>query len=136
TLDGQEIRSFKAGGDHFGNFIQAVRSRKASELNADILEGHLSSALCHLGNISYRLGTLQPFSKQAKAFGDDKEAKETFARMEEHLKENDVPLDSASYRVGRRLAINPKTESFVNDSEADPFLTRDYRAPFIVPSKV
>ena len=34
---------------HFNNFLSAVRSRKAAELNADILEGHLSAALCHLG---------------------------------------------------------------------------------------
>ena len=49
-------QKFKGGGDHFGNFIDAVRSRKHEDLNADILEGHLSSALCHLANISYRLG--------------------------------------------------------------------------------
>ena len=41
-------------GGHFQNFINAVRSRKREELNAEILEGHLSAALCHLGNISYR----------------------------------------------------------------------------------
>ena len=51
------MHEFKGGGDHYGNFLKAVRSRKYEDLNADILEGHLSSALCHLGNISYRLGT-------------------------------------------------------------------------------
>ena len=39
-----------------GNFIAAVRSRKTEDLNADILEGHQSTALCHIANISYRLG--------------------------------------------------------------------------------
>jgi len=134
--NGKEIQHFQGGGDHFGNFVEAVRSRKAPYLNADILEGHLSSALCHLGNISYRLGTLEPFSKKTNAFGDNKEAYETFSRMEEHLKTNKVPLDSTPYRVGRKLAIDPKTETFVGDKEADIFLTREYRAPFIVPEKV
>ncbi len=55
--DGNQVAKFKGGGDHFANFITAVRSRKIEDLNADILEGHLSSALCHLGNISYRLGS-------------------------------------------------------------------------------
>src|ERR1700722_18608174 len=55
TKDGTLIEKFSGGGDHFANFLAAVRSRKAEDLNADILEGHLSSALCHLGNISYRL---------------------------------------------------------------------------------
>src|SRR5205085_232600 len=102
-------------------------SRKADELHGPILDGHLSSALCHLGNISYRLGTLQPFSKQTRAFGDDKAAYETLARMEEHLKENSVPLEETSYRVGRRLTVDPAAEKFVNDTEADSYLTREYR---------
>ena len=55
--DGNKVQEFNGGGDHYGNFLQAVRSRKHEDLHADILEGHLSSALCHLGNISYRLGT-------------------------------------------------------------------------------
>ena len=67
------------GNGHFGNFIAAVRSRKVEDLNADILEGHYSAALCHLANISYRLGQEVPFNKTTKAFGDDKEAYETLA---------------------------------------------------------
>ncbi|MFO0843596.1 MAG: Gfo/Idh/MocA family oxidoreductase [Gemmataceae bacterium] len=60
--DGEVVKKFEGGGDHFGNFIKAVRSRKKEDLNADILEGHLSSALCHLGNVSHRLGKPEPFA--------------------------------------------------------------------------
>jgi predicted dehydrogenase len=134
--DGQIMEVFKGGDDHFGNFVKAVRSRKKEELNADILEGHLSSALCHLGNVSYRLGAEQPLSKQSHAFGDDKAAYETLARMEEHLKENKVPPDGTTCHVGRRLSFDPQAERFVNDSEADALLTREYRKPFVVPEKV
>jgi predicted dehydrogenase len=136
TSDGKEIRRFAGGGDHFANFVKAVRSRKSSDLNADILEGHLSSALCHLGNVSYRLGTMQPFSKETKTFGDDKDAFETLARMNDHLKENKVPLDKTLYHLGRKLAFDPKTETFVGDKEADTYLTRNYRSPFVVPAHV
>ena len=104
------------GEDHFGNFIAAVRSRKVEDLNADILEGHHSAALCHLANISYRLGQDVPFSKSSRHFGDDKEAAETLARMEEHLKENSVPLDGLNYRLGRKLTFDAASESFVGDS--------------------
>ena len=38
------------------NFIKAVKSRKREDLNAEVLEGHLSAAICHTGNISYELG--------------------------------------------------------------------------------
>jgi predicted dehydrogenase len=135
-LKGNVIQTFKGGGDHYGNFLKAVRSRNAAELNADILEGHISSALCHLGNISYRLGSMQPFSKDTRSFGDDKEAYETLARMEEHLKSNHVPLDKGSYHVGPKLSFDPKTETFTNDSAADAYLTRHYRPPFVVPERV
>jgi predicted dehydrogenase len=128
--DGEVIARFAGGEDHFANFVQAVRSRRAEDLNADILEGHLSSALCHLGNVSYRLGTLQPFRKKANAFGDDKEAGATFARMEEHLQDNGIALDGLDYHLGRKLRIDPKTESFVGDQQADQMLTRDYRKGF------
>jgi predicted dehydrogenase len=134
--DGEVIKEFSGKEDHFANFIKAVRSRKVEDLYADILEGHLSSALCHLGNISYRLGTLEPFSKQRRAFGDDKEAYETFARMEEHLKENNVPLEATSYRLGRKLAFDSKTERFVDDADANAMLTREYRKGFEVPARV
>ena len=46
---------FDAGGDHFGNFIECVRSR-TRELVMDILKGIFPCQLCHLANISYRLG--------------------------------------------------------------------------------
>lgn len=124
------------GRGHFANFITAVRSRSQSELNADILEGHYSSALCHLANISYRLGEKVPFNPQTKAFGDNKEAYETLARMEEHLTRNGLKLDSEKYLLGRQLAVDAEKEAFVGDDDANRMLTREYRAPFVVPEKV
>jgi predicted dehydrogenase len=124
------------GKGHFGNFIAAVRSRKVEDLNADILEGCYSAALCHLPNISYRLGQDVPFSKSSGAFGDDKEAAETLGRMEEHLKENGVLLDGLDYRLGRKLTFDAASESFVGDSQANELLTRPYRAPFVVPDHI
>jgi predicted dehydrogenase len=124
------------GKGHFGNFIAAVRSRKVEDLNADILQGHYSAALCHLPNISYRLGEDVPFSRSSGAFGDDKEAYETLARMEEHLKENKVPIDGLNYRLGRKLTFDAASESFVGDPQANELLTRPYRAPFVVPRHI
>jgi predicted dehydrogenase len=125
------------GGDHFANFIAAVRTRRTADLNADILEGHYSSALCHLANVSYRLGEDAAFNPRTKAFGDNNEAYETLARMEEHLgKGNGLKLDGLRYRVGRRLLIDPKTERVQNDAQANALLTRQYRKPFVVPERV
>ena len=134
--DGKLAQRFEGGGNHFRNFLSAMRSRKAEELNGPILEGHLSSALCHLGNISYRLGTDQPFSSRTKAFGDDKEAAESFQRFEEHLAANSLPSDGLRYRLGPRLTLNAAKENFGSNKEANALLTREYRAPFVVPEKV
>jgi hypothetical protein len=136
TPKGEVIKKFSGGENHFGNFIKAVRSRKNTDLNADILEGHLSSALCHLGNVSYRLGTEQSFNKQTKAFGDDKDAADSMERMRDHLKDNSVKLEETNYRIGRKLAFDPKGERFLGDTEADALLTREYRRGFVVPEKV
>jgi len=136
TPKGEVIKKFGGSEDHFGNFIKAVRSRKVEDLNADILEGHLSSALCHLGNISYRLGQDQPFGQSAKAFAKDKDAGATFERMEQHLKDNSISLDETKCRVGRKLNLEPTKETFLGDKEADAMLTREYRKGFEVPAKV
>ncbi len=125
------------GGEHFANFIAAVRSRKVSDLNADVLEAHYSSALCHLANMSYRLGEEVPFNPRTKAFGDNQEAYETLARMEEHLaKDNGLKLDGMKYRLGRKLVVDARKERIVGDDQANAMLTRAYRKPYVVPDKV
>jgi hypothetical protein len=46
----------KAGGDHYANWIKAVRSRNVEDQNGPVETAHLSSALAHLGNIAFRTG--------------------------------------------------------------------------------
>ena len=131
--DGKKIQEFKGGGEdsHFANFVKGVRSRKITDLNADILEGHLSSALCHLGNISYRLGTEATFDKDVTAFTDCKDATEAVVRMQQHLKDNNIDLSTAVGRIGPKLAIDPKTETFLgNNAKANAMLFREYRKGF------
>jgi len=124
------------GGDIFKNFIACVRSRKSEDLDAHILEGHYSSALCHLANISYRLGKDVPYSKQSKALGDDKETVSSLEWFRDTLKDNNLKLDETTYRLGRFLKFDPEKEKFIGDPEADRLLTRPYRKPFVVPEKV
>ncbi len=123
-------------GDIFANFIHCVRTRRTEDLDAHVLEAHYSSALGHLANLSYRLGEDLPFDSKKNAFGDNKIAAETFEKMLDHLKDNDVKLNETNYRVGRLLKIDPMNERIVGDDEANALLTRPYRAPFTVPEKV
>ena len=122
-------------GGHFGNFIDCVRSRKREALNAEILEGHLSSALCHLGNISYRMAQEQPFEKP-KDFGSNETVGDSIMAMLENTKAIGVDPQKATLWVGPKLEFDPQNEKFVNNPKADAFLSRPYRAPFVVPEKV
>jgi predicted dehydrogenase len=66
--------SASIGGDHYQNFIDAVRTRNPGILNCNLDEGHKSSVLCHLANISYRLGRSLKFDSKSERFVDDQEA--------------------------------------------------------------
>ena len=68
------------GGDHFANFIDAVRSRKRADLTAEIEEGAISTTLVHLANISYRLGRSVHFDAASYSCPGDKEANAMFRR--------------------------------------------------------
>jgi predicted dehydrogenase len=137
---GKVVTKFGGGNDqlHFDNFIKVVRSRKREEQNCDIAEGHLSAALCHLANISYRLGAEATFDRDVAALADCKEAGDAVARMRAHLTANKVDLATAVGRIGPKLAIDPKTETFTGSlaSRANPMLFREYRKGFEVKESV
>ncbi len=120
----------------FGNFIQAVRERDTELFLWDLETAHWSSAVCHLGNISYRLGKEVPFGGKAKPFGYNQAANESFERMAEHLKDSGLQLEETTYRVGRMLKLDPEKEKFIGDPEANALLTRPPRPPFVVPERV
>ncbi|MCI0680535.1 MAG: Gfo/Idh/MocA family oxidoreductase [Gemmataceae bacterium] len=129
------------GETHFRNFIAAVRSRRRADLNADVLEGHFSSALCHLANISYRLGENVPFNPRTRAFAGNADATDALERMEAHLSAaapagNGLQLNNLQLRVGPRLTIDARAETITGNDAASRMLFRQYRAPFVVPERV
>lgn len=135
--DGKKIKQFKTteGSGHHANFIKAVRSRNKGDLNAEILDGYLSTALCHLGNISYRLGKIMPADQIADTIKADANLAESFDRFEQHLKANQVDFNATPRILGPSLTMDPDKEIFVGEfsNEANMFLSRDYREPFVVP---
>ena len=134
--DGMELKKWNGADDHYGNFLKAVHSRKHTDLNADILEGHLSSALCHTGNISYRLGQKKSTGEIKESIQGNKVFGEAFGRMIEHLKANEVDLDANKLALGVGLTMDPKSERFVGNDNANTLLTRPYRKPYVVPEQV
>jgi predicted dehydrogenase len=69
-----------SGQSHFQNFIDCVRSRKTENLRASVEDGHFSTTLCHLGNISYRLGRSVKFDGATERFVGDEEADRLLGR--------------------------------------------------------
>src|SRR5437660_1798322 len=62
----------KGSADHYGNFVDCVRSRRAQDIHSPIEEAHISTTLVHLANASYRLGrTLRFDPAQEQVIGDD-----------------------------------------------------------------
>ncbi len=70
----------RAGGDHYANFLKAVQSRKTTDQHGPVESAHLSSALAHLGNISFRLGRQLKFDPEKEQFIGDKEANAMLTR--------------------------------------------------------
>lgn len=134
-LEVDEYASVTPGGP-FGSFIAAVRSRKVEDLNADVEVGHYSSALCHLSNISYRLGTDVPFRSGSQAIGDNTQVVESYETIRANLQAVGMQLEESTYKLGRDLAFDSTAEKFLGDDQANAMLTREYRKGFEVPEKI
>lgn len=138
---GKEIKHWSVPDDslgyHIQNFLGAVAAQDASRLNADIQEGHLSSALCHLGGISHQLGKPACADEIADQFKGNELLSASFDRMAGHLRANDVDIDGeAVLTLGPWLELDPRTEQFTgsNADAASTLRAREtQREPFAVP---
>jgi predicted dehydrogenase len=135
---GEVIQKFLGGGAHlenFRNFVDAVKARRAELLNADVLGGHLAAGLCHLANISYRLGEERPLDAIDAPFGASEAGNEAFRGMRDALKAAGFDPAKTRFRTGHALTLDPKTERFEGDAKANELLRREYRKPFVVPDE-
>jgi hypothetical protein len=136
---GKEIKRFKSSSPGpQASFIKAVRSRKISDIRTDILEGHLSTALCHMGNISHRIGTESSNEQIREVIQGDKDSLEAFERFQVHLAANGVSLKKTPAILGPWLRMNSRKERFIGkfSKRANELVARDYRKPFVVPERV
>ncbi|HWA99466.1 MAG TPA: Gfo/Idh/MocA family oxidoreductase [Pirellulales bacterium] len=132
--DGNELGKW-SGGDyqaHFANFVSAIRSRNHKDLHLDIEDGHLSSALAHLGNVSWRLGKAVPLGSRPSLLAENAHVAATLTSFEDHLRENNVDFNATKFYVGQELTIDPKTE-LSTDAAANELFTRQYRRGFELP---
>ena len=134
------VRDFKgdAGRTHGANFIAAVRSRKHTDLRADVLKGHVSSAMCHMANISYLVGRRRGTGDIAAALADSPVLADAAGRLAAHLKANNVDPDTERLTLGAPVTMDARTERFTGASSqwANMYVSRIYRPPFVVPEEV
>ena len=137
--DGQEIKHWSVADDslgyHIQNFLSAVAANDPSKLNADIAEGHLSSALCHLGGISHQLGNQVRAGEIADQIKGHELLSISFDRMASHLRANGVNIDreSEALTLGPWLELDPATEEFTDNAAATELRSRKQREPYAIP---
>ena len=71
-------------GNHWKNFIDCIRTRRWQDLNAEMLEGHMSTSLAHLGIISYSTGRKLTFNPYHEKFINDDDANTYLTRQYRH----------------------------------------------------
>jgi predicted dehydrogenase len=130
---GTEVKRFTGGGDHFANFIVAVRKGDAKALNAEVSEGHASTAVCHAGNISYRLGEKASRKQMQTRLQEAPVFLPVFERFMEHLTAHGIDVDAQTVTLGPWLSIDAENERFRGNREANRLARGFYRDPYTVP---
>jgi predicted dehydrogenase len=131
---GKEIKAFTRGGGHTQNFVNAVRDGGQPPMRAAEC-GHLSAALAHLGNISWRLGK-QAAPEELTTAANNPVVAETWERMRAHLQANNIDLAKTPLTLGPELTFDPKSERFsgAHAEEANNLLKGEYRDGFTLPN--
>jgi predicted dehydrogenase len=129
---GKQVATFSGGGDIFANFIEALRRNDPKHLVADIEGGHLSTRICHVGNISYRVGKPASLADQRTVVHQGPPGWEAwFERYLEHLGAHQIDPNTAT--LGPWLECDTPNECIKDHPEANKIVRGWYREPYVVP---
>ena len=134
--EGRQIQMWEGKLNPYENFLEAVQAQDTTLLNAPIVEGHISSALCHMGGMSHRLGEKATGQEIAAALEPESDRfKDSFARLSKHLKDNGIDIETEkTLTLGADLKFDVENETVLNNDKATPLLSREYRPGFEVPN--
>jgi len=134
--DGTRVEQVEGdgGSGHVQNFLDAVRSRQAGDLNAPMRVGHVTALHCHLGNMSYRLGRKVPADVARKALQSSPLASDQLDLMIAHLTANSVDTSAPALALGDVIRMDPKTDTCIgpNADAANALARRRYRQAFVL----
>jgi predicted dehydrogenase len=131
---GKLVKEFRGDANHAANFIDAVRSRRSSDLHIPVAESHVSSCLAHVSNISYLLGKATPPGELREQIQGRPALSEAVGRMLEHLAVNNVDLGKTPLAIGCPLETDPALQRFIGNDAANALVTREHRKPYLIPS--
>jgi predicted dehydrogenase len=130
--EGMPVKTIPGDGNHFekhvANFLAAVRAHDPRLLAAEIGEGVQSTALCHLGNISYRLGEEIPFAAVAERI-EARQPKDDAARVVDRVRR--MLLANGCAPAGDTIRCGEWVETIADNVTSAAALTTD-RGPVLV----
>ena len=133
---GKVVRQFKGSGGnglHHDNFLDAVRSRDASSLAADVELGNASTGWCNLANVAFQAGEKYSAGAAREMASDLPLWGELHEEMKKHLGAHSVKMTELS--LSGMLAFDVEANEFKGEgaAKANSFLKRKYRVPYVVP---
>jgi len=138
--NGKMVKQYKGtgGSGHDKNWIDAIRAGSNESLTAEIEIGHQSTVLCHLANLSWRVGSETTVDEIRTNVKDHEDALNTLKDMTAQLAANKVDVGAKPWIAGPKLTYDPKAEVFTgaHADAANKFVRLPSREPFVVPEEV
>ena len=137
---GKMVKQYKGNGGagHDANFVNAIREGSNASLKCEIEVGHLSTTMCHLANIAYRVGRAASVEELRERIGHHEDALNTLDSMVTQLEGKEIDLERQPFMVGPKLSYDVKAEHFTGShaEKANALVRLPSREPFVVPEEV
>ncbi len=126
------------GAGHDRNFIEAIREGDRDLLNCEIGIGHMSTTMCHMANIAWRMGNEANVEQVSESVKQHEDAVNTLESMLAQLDRNDIDLKQWPFILGPKLEYDLKSEKFTGEhgDKANELVRLPCREPFVVPEEV
>ena len=127
---GKEIKSWKGADNHIQNFVDAVRAGDADMVNANLKDGTVSAALCHMGNDSLALGKTATRGEIERAVANEPALSHAFDRLMAHLDANEIDLGATPLTFGAALRYDEATGMYADNDAANKLMRGTYAPGF------
>jgi len=123
------------GAGHDRNFIKAIQQGSNESLNCEIEVGHMSTVMCHMANVAWRVGSEATVDEVRQSMKDHEDAVNTLEDIVDQLGRCEVDIQKKPFILGPRLTYDCQAERFTGDNaaKANELVRTPCRESFIVP---